>query len=287
MKRDSLFYRIFQQSPTLLFDLLGICPDNAANYVFNSVEVKETSFRIDGVFLPPDPSDITYFVEVQFQPDPLLYERMMSESALYFYRYRDCCSDYRLVAVYPSESLEQKDLKPHQFLIDSGKLTRIYLDQLGDVSQLPIGLSLMVLTILEDDEAKQVARDLVDRSQDAPNNRAIMDTISTILLYKFTTLSRDEVNEMLASKLEESLAYRQIKAEGLVEGRVEGKVEGKQEMLVRQLKRRLKVEVPTLLLDRIEMLTIEQLDDLSEALLDFGKLQDLVDWLDHPVKIAD
>jgi predicted transposase/invertase (TIGR01784 family) len=65
MKRDSLFYRIFQQSPTLLFDLLDSRPDNAADYAFNSIEVKETSFRIDGVFLPPDSSGIVYFVEVQ------------------------------------------------------------------------------------------------------------------------------------------------------------------------------------------------------------------------------
>jgi predicted transposase/invertase (TIGR01784 family) len=287
MKRDSLFYRIFQQSPTLLFDLLDSRPDNAADYAFNSIEVKETSFRIDGVFLPPDSSGIVYFVEVQFQPDPLLYERMMSESALYFYRYRQSCVDYRLVAIYPSESLEQQELRPHQFLLDSGKLTRVYLDQLGDVSELPIGLSLMVLTILEDDEAKQVARALVDRSQGAPNNRAIMDTISTILLYKFTSLSRDEVNEMLASTIEESLAYRQIKAEGLEEGRQEGRQEGravgKREMVLRQLGRRLKSELPEGVIKRIEGLSIDRLDQLAEALLDFAVLADLMTWLDEPV----
>jgi predicted transposase YdaD len=54
MKRDSLFYKIFQQSPTLLFELLQTRPANETAYRFDSVEVKETSFRIDGVFLPPD-----------------------------------------------------------------------------------------------------------------------------------------------------------------------------------------------------------------------------------------
>jgi predicted transposase/invertase (TIGR01784 family) len=78
MRRDTIFYQIFQQFPTLLFDLLSNPPSNAAGYTFDSVEVKETSFRIDGVFLPPNNSGLVYFCEVQFQPDELLYERMKS-----------------------------------------------------------------------------------------------------------------------------------------------------------------------------------------------------------------
>ena len=54
MKRDSLFYRLFQNSPSLLFDLLENPPDNASDYRFDSVAVKEPKFEIDGVFLPPD-----------------------------------------------------------------------------------------------------------------------------------------------------------------------------------------------------------------------------------------
>ena len=69
MKRDSLFYRIFQQNPTLLFDLLQIHPIDASEYQFDSVEIKQTSFRIDGVLLPPNATGVAYVVEVQFQPD--------------------------------------------------------------------------------------------------------------------------------------------------------------------------------------------------------------------------
>jgi predicted transposase YdaD len=66
MRRDTIFYQLFVQSPALLFDLVPNPPANTAGYTFNSVEVKETSFRIDGVFLPPDPSENVYFCEVQF-----------------------------------------------------------------------------------------------------------------------------------------------------------------------------------------------------------------------------
>jgi predicted transposase/invertase (TIGR01784 family) len=93
MRRDSIFYRIFQQFPSLLFELISNPPENAERYTFESIEVKETAFRIDGVFQPPDRNGIVYFGEVQFQKDELFYERLMSESWVYFFRHRDRCHD--------------------------------------------------------------------------------------------------------------------------------------------------------------------------------------------------
>ncbi|MBE9252158.1 DUF2887 domain-containing protein [Dolichospermum sp. LEGE 00240] len=40
MKTDSLFYRLFQTFPPLLFDLLKFTPVNS-NYKFKSVEIKQ------------------------------------------------------------------------------------------------------------------------------------------------------------------------------------------------------------------------------------------------------
>ncbi|WP_439566571.1 DUF2887 domain-containing protein, partial [Gloeocapsopsis crepidinum] len=48
MRRDPIFYKLFQQSPDVLFDLIGNRPDNAAEYRFDSVAVKEPKFEIDG-----------------------------------------------------------------------------------------------------------------------------------------------------------------------------------------------------------------------------------------------
>ena len=63
MRRDSIFYSLFQQNPTLLFQLIKNYPENATGYRFESVAVKEPKFEIDGVFLPPktDGSGIVYF----------------------------------------------------------------------------------------------------------------------------------------------------------------------------------------------------------------------------------
>ncbi len=54
MKRDSIYYQIFKRFPALIFELVDNRPAQAQNYRFESVEVKETAFRIDGVFLPPE-----------------------------------------------------------------------------------------------------------------------------------------------------------------------------------------------------------------------------------------
>jgi predicted transposase/invertase (TIGR01784 family) len=95
MKRDSIFYRLFQQFPSLLFQFVETPPDNASSYRFDSVAVKEPKFEIDGVFLPPDgdPSGVIFFCEVQFQKDERLYERLLGEIFLYFYRNRERYGD--------------------------------------------------------------------------------------------------------------------------------------------------------------------------------------------------
>jgi len=46
MKTDSLFYRLFQIRPQLLFELLSGSPQPASSYQFTSVEVKDYAFRL-------------------------------------------------------------------------------------------------------------------------------------------------------------------------------------------------------------------------------------------------
>jgi len=94
MRRDSIFYKLFARSPATLFDLIPNPPTNAAAYRFDSVAVKEPRFEIDGIFLPPDDTIGTvFFCEIQFQRDQTLYERILAEVALHFYRNRARFSD--------------------------------------------------------------------------------------------------------------------------------------------------------------------------------------------------
>jgi predicted transposase/invertase (TIGR01784 family) len=163
MRRDSIFYKLFKQFPGLLFDLVDEPPAEAERYQFESVEVKETAFRIDGVFLPPDDavSKVVFFVEVQFQKDEDLYSRFLSELAL-FERYRSVrFDDWFGVIIFGSRNLEPSNLSFHRFWLESNQVRRVYLDELGDVQDKPLGLGLMLLTVKKDEEAVEAARYLL------------------------------------------------------------------------------------------------------------------------------
>ena len=77
MKTDSLFYRLFQNFPSLLFELIGVSVAHSEEYQFRSVEIKQTAFRIDGLFAPPkDNTELPlFFVEVQFSGERDFYSR--------------------------------------------------------------------------------------------------------------------------------------------------------------------------------------------------------------------
>ncbi|MEM7714975.1 MAG: Rpn family recombination-promoting nuclease/putative transposase [Cyanobacteria bacterium P01_A01_bin.68] len=281
MHRDSIFYKLFQQYPGLLFELLTNPPENASEYKFDSVAVKEPKFEIDGVFLPPENQSpgAVYFSEVQFQKDETLYERVFAESSLYFYRNRARFNDWQVVIIYPSRNTEQSDIYPHRGQLNSPQVHRIYLDELGNIRELPVWVALMVLTTVEEQQASEEARYLISRSsteQPETTSQAIIDLITTIIAYKFEQLSRSEVEEMLGITLKETRMYRDIKEEGMEEGR---EAEA-QSLILRQLTRRVG-ELPQPVRQRVETLSLEQLENLGEALLDFNSMADLQAWLEE------
>jgi predicted transposase/invertase (TIGR01784 family) len=213
---------------------------------------------------------IVYLCEVQFQPDELLYERMLSEISIYTYRNRERFFDWRAVVIYPTRSIEQSRLETVREILASGRIVRVYLDELGKIPELPIGLGLMVLTTLEGDDATIQARGLIDRAQ---GSRDIIDLISTIVVYKFSNLSRDEVDVMLGINLEQTRVYREAKAEGLELGQQQEKALVLK-LLVRKLGN-LSPQVQT----RVLALEIDRVESLGEALLDFTSMADLEAWL--------
>jgi predicted transposase/invertase (TIGR01784 family) len=276
MRRDSIFYKLFQQYPALVFELLKNPPANANEYKFDSVAVKEPKFEIDGVFIPPENESlgVVYFCEVQFQKDERLYERVFAETSLYFYRNRDRFSDWQTVIIYPSRSIEQNEIYPHRSLLSGGQVHRVYLDELGDIRSLPLWVALMVLTTVEKEQAPEEARYLLTRSQQETSqssSRAIMEMIITIMVYKFEQLSQREVEKMLGITLKETRVYREIKEEG--------REEEARSLIFRQLTRRVG-ELPRQVRERIETFSLEQLENLGEALLDFTSLADLQVWLE-------
>ena len=309
MRRDSIFYKLFAQYPQVLFQLLPDSPTNAAAYRFDSVAVKEPNFTIDGIFLPPaeDSPGVVYFCEVQFQRDARLYERLFAESFLYFYRNREQFTNWAAVVIYPSRRIEQPDCAPYQALLASPQVNRVYLEELGNIRQLPLGLALLVLTTLTNQAAPAEARYILERTQtevtDPTVSPFIIEMVTTIIAYQFTQLSRQEVEAMLGLNIQETRLYQEAKEDGArevmelsreeIEARLsldiedtpiyqEGRQEGSQAeavRLVQRLLRRRLGEVPDGVLAQVRALALPQLEDLGEALLDVTTLAELTTWL--------
>ncbi|OUL34948.1 flagellar assembly protein H [Nostoc sp. T09] len=222
MKTDSIFYRLFQELPSIFFELIGNPPETANIYQFASLEIKQTAFRIDGVFLPtPDKEIPIYFVEVQFQPDADIYLRLISEISLYL-RQNKPKNPWRGVVLYPSRDIDIGDKEHFLELFDSQRISIIYLDELGETTSLPLGIATIKLVIEESDTAINTAKELINRTQQADNlqlpQKQLLELIETILVYKFPNMSREEIEAMFGlSDLKQTRVYQ--------EGRLEAKLE--------------------------------------------------------------
>jgi predicted transposase YdaD len=110
-----------------------------------------------------------------------------------------------------------------------------------------------VLTIVK--EAAEQARMLIGRANQEVSSLAIrqgiIEMVSTIITYKFTKLSRQEIDAMLGTKFEETRVYR--------ETREEGKEEAQLTIALNLLRENIPIEV----IARTTNLSIEQLQALQ------------------------
>jgi predicted transposase/invertase (TIGR01784 family) len=284
VRTDAIFYQLFKRFPSFLFSLTNQIPEQAKDYRFESVEIKETAFRIDGVFLPPDTASnkIIFFAEFQCQTDEDLFHRFFSESLLYLYRNQVAYDDWYGIIIFAKRSFEPKDTHTHRAFLNSDQLQRIYLDELDASIQQPIGVQLVQLITMAESNAIDQAKQLIERTKNEEmplfSKQEIIDLITTITVYKFINLSRQEVETMLGLRLEDSRVYQEAKAEGKVEGISEGQLQEGRSLVLRLLDRRIGTVAPKLQ-SQIEVLSLTNVEALGEALLDFTTEADLVNWL--------
>ncbi|BBD59273.1 hypothetical protein NIES2109_20560 [Nostoc sp. HK-01] len=166
---------------------------------------------------------------MQFQKDESLDHRFFTESLTYLYRNQSQYDDWYCVVIFPSRSLEPNDKRTHRIFLNSDQVQRIYLHELGTSDTLPIGINLMQLTTASSETMAEQAKQLIQRVKleeigTLPQNE-IIEIITTIAVYKFSSLSREEVEAMLGITLEETRVYQEAKAEGLEQGREQREAE--------------------------------------------------------------
>lgn len=270
MKTDSLFYQLFQAEPGILFELMGRSASDAQHYEFRSVELKQTAFRIDGVLLPTilPTSQPVYFVEVQFQLDPFLYHRFFAELFLYLSQHPKTY-DWQGVLIYPRRSLRSTSSHLYRLLLESSQVMEVYLDEMGEMETLPLSVGVAKLVIEPEATAPEQARRLIARAkrESGSTYRDLINLVETIIVYKFTRLSRDEVIAMLGLReIKQSRFYQEV----IEEGRQEGRQEEKQIMVQNFLLARFK-EIDQELAAAIPALLRLADDRLAEALLQWSR----------------
>ena len=272
MHTDTIFYQIFLTFHTLLFELLGQPAENAEGYHFTSAEVKEKSFRFDGIFMPDSVEKPIYFVEVQFQYKADFYWELITEINIYLNQYKPE-QDWQAVALFPKRSLDVDKLTNYQQeLVNSGRIKRIYLDELPSGS---IGMGLIELIISKENQSQELVKNLMARTKTEISNdserQGIIELLESVLMSKFSQLSRQEIEAMfLLSDIKQTRVYQEAKEEG--------EQEGKKNLLLRILSKKFG-KLRDEYIKSINGLNIAQLEDLGEALLDFKDINDLEKWL--------
>jgi predicted transposase/invertase (TIGR01784 family) len=279
LKTDSIFYRIFQSRPSILFELLGQSPELAQGYSFESVEIKQVAFRLDGVLLPAldAPNQTVWFIETQMQDDPEFYHRFFAQIHLYL-KLHPKTYDWQSIVIFPSRNIEPKNLRLHRTLINSDQVHRVYLEDFSDTPTESLGIGMMQLIVSDTVDAIAKAKALLVKTQPLSKTdaklSAVVELIETIIVYKFPSLGREEIERMLGlSELRETKVYQ----EALQEGEQRGALR-EQSLILRQLSRRVGTLAPGIEA-QVQALDLPKLEALGEALLDFKEMDDLVGWL--------
>ncbi|AUB80740.1 DUF2887 domain-containing protein [Candidatus Thiodictyon syntrophicum] len=291
MKTDKQIYTLLGADP----DFLRVLTDGIAvrgPYLFEALDVKGLERRTDGVLIPRAQDEDIWVMEFQAQSDPLIYHRLLLEMALVGERHPqrvvrgfvlfaeaalDPCTE-------PWHGLMTRDHQP--------PLRRAYLPEVlkrlaREVPDHP--LLGVFLPYLEADlerlrrQAPTVYRQLQATALPEASRRHCVAVFQSWLMARFKSLSLEEILKMLGelTPLEETRAYKELVAKGVTIGHQEGRRREARRLVLLQLQRRIGV-VPAAQQRRIAALSVEQLESLGTALLDFRDLSELNAWLaDH------
>lgn len=271
MQTDALFYHLFKTVPGLFFEIAKLdYPPKA--YQFSSIEVKQIAFRLDGVFKPPEtePKLPLIFVEVQFQADEQFYARFFSEIFLYLKQHQSQ-HDWKAVVIFPKRGVDNGNMQHYKMLLDSPNVSRIYLEDFKTATD-NVYLQLIQMIIGNPSDSITVAKNLISQVQDN-EQIVLLDLVETIMLYKFSDLSREEIKKMLDLSTVDMTQTR-IYKEAFLEGEYKGFLEGEFSLFYKLLEKRFGI-LPENILPRLKQANKERLENWAMALLSAKTLDDV------------
>lgn len=292
MHTDKEIYRLMDADPELLRLLCGGL-SVARPYQFDAVELKALARRIDGVVRPADADAPIWIIEVQGWRDPSIYARLLIEIGLL--AERDPQREVRGLLLFITPAHDPRTPPWHDMIerLPDGPIRRVYLIEVlrqlqQEQPEHPL-LATFLPYLTEDRAQLQEQAPLAYRHlRSAPLPELVrqrcIEVFESWLFARFDDLSSEEILTMIGNlpPLEQTRAYKEIVAKArpalLAEGEKAGRQQEAAHLAQRLLQRRLGA-LDAERRERILALTLEPLEDLSVALLDFSGLDDLDAWL--------
>jgi predicted transposase YdaD len=129
------------------------------------------------------------------------------------------------------------------------------------------------------EEPEAVLRSVAAKIEEVPERNLQADLAATTSILAGLVLDKEQIQRILRRDImRESVMYQDILAEGEASGLQRGRTEEGRSLVIRQLTRKLGNLTPQLH-DRVNSLSIERVESLGEALLDFTLVSELENWL--------
>lgn len=214
MHTDSWFYRFLKAWPGGFFTLLGLPAALAERYTFDSVELKKTGWRIDGILRPREKADPFYVIEIQAYGLPSFYANLFSK-VFGFLELNDPRQDWRAVAIFLERGFEPAETTPYDDLLNSARVRRIYLDELPPQNDPPLALGIWQLISAPEERVRRLLPKLLHKARNELPDRVLsgqlIQLVAEILVKRFVNLGKEEVGRMLQlHDIRESRAVKEV-----------------------------------------------------------------------------
>lgn len=202
MKTDTLFYELIKELPQVFFELIGKPDVNTNIYEFTALEIKQQSFRLDGIFSTIEGFDNEplYFVELQTYKDHEFYERLFGEIFVYFRQYQPPNSEWYAIVIYDRRSNEILSHPRYQLLMDN-YVRCIYLNELNSNVENSLEVGIAKLFVETPTRTTSAAQQLINQAREELSDESLQQKvlafIQAIVFYKFPNLSLEEIEMML------------------------------------------------------------------------------------------
>jgi len=240
-------------------------------------ELSLEPIRADALILL-ESDQIILHLEFQTDPDPKMSFRMLDYRTRVYRRFPK--KTMRQVVIYLKETSSPL-VRENAFILPNTRHEYEVLRLWEIPAEKMLGLSglLPLANLGKTPNRPEILRQVAAKIDNIEGRTEKSNLAAATAILAGLVLSKEIIGSLLREEImRESVIYQDIRESGKAQGREEGRREEAVSLILRLLNRRLG-EISSTLSQQIQELSLEQLETLGEALLDFTSLTDLTTWL--------